>query len=216
MAVGAAFIAGAAVAALVAFFVLRDNGGDGEPEPTATPAGTATETPTAGPTATPTAIAGATIEAALDALVRSQVGQPYGGPCPEQVAPGDQPPAGVCSIELYRSQELATFTLTAGFSGAVGEAVLTPAEGGGWSAKFVEVPPVDLQLAVGGKAIVYLAGDCVNFRQLPSLSSNPPASCQIDGTTGPVAEGPIDADGHRWWRIEGYGWATDEYLAAVP
>jgi hypothetical protein len=213
--VGAAFVAGAAVAAVVAYFVLRDgDGGDG-PKATATPAGTATETPTAGPTATPTAIAGATTEAALGALAQAEVQQPYGGPCPEQLAPGEQPPAGVCSLELYRSEELATFVLSAGSGGNVGEAVLTPAEGGGWSAVFVPVPPVG-ELQVGAMAVVYLAGDCVNFRNMPSINSNPPASCQIDGTTGPVAEGPVDADGYRWYRIEGYGWATDEYLAAVP
>jgi hypothetical protein len=213
----ASFAVGAAVAGAVVFSLLRGDGGDGRaPEPTATSAATPTETPTPGPTASPTPVSAATLEAALDALVRGQLGEQYAGPCPERVEPGQTPPGGACTIELYRSDELATFTVTIGFQGAVGEAVLTRAAEAGWSATFVPAPPADLQLAVGGTAVVYLVRDCLNFREMPSLASNPPTSCQIDGTRGRVAEGPIEAEGRRWWRIEGYGWATDEFLAAVP
>jgi len=210
-----AFAAGAAIAAaaVLVFFALDDGGGEStgsEDEATATP----TESPTPGPTATPTAFAGATPEAAIEALVVGRLQEQYAGACPERLGPGEQPPAGVCAIELYRSEELATFTLTRGFAGAIGEAVLTRTPEGQWSAIYIEVPPPDVQLAVGGDAVVYLARDCLNFRERPGVMA-PAVSCQIDGTRGRIAEGPVDADGRRWWRIEGLGWATDEFLAPV-
>jgi len=66
-------------------------------------------------------------------------------------------------------------------------------------------------LAVGAEALVYGAGDCLRFRASPSTSAEV-LTCQLDGTRAVVAEGPVDADGQTWWRLEGFGWGSAQYL----
>ena len=64
------------------------------------------------------------------------------------------------------------------------------------------------------EAVVFGAGSCLNFREEASLSSEV-LWCLVDGTSGPVAEGPVQADGITWWRLEGLGWASAEFLMPV-
>ena len=221
-----AFVAGAAVAGLVLFFVLRgdgdgDSGGQARATTTAetTPAATSTAegtpvagtaTPTPGPSATATAVRSQDPDEALDAFIREELDAEHIGECPQQPAPGGSP-EGICSVELYRSEELVTFTLGAPFSEGFGEAVLTRDEEGYWSVDFVEFAPLGESIALGSEAVVFGAGSCLNFREEPSLSTEA-LWCLVDGTSGRVAEGPVEADGITWWRLEGLGWASAEFL----
>ena len=121
-------------------------------------------------------------------------------------------PSGVCSSELYRTETLVTFMLGPPFSEGIGEAVLTRNEDGSWSVNFVPSPPLgEFGVAVGMKVVVFGAGSCLRFRAEPGLSGEE-LSCRPDGTTGQVAEGPQSADDHTWWRLDGLGWASDQYL----
>jgi len=217
-----AFLAGVAVAAIVAivFFVRSEGGGDdggssvlatgtapisGTPAQTSTPEG-------ATPAATPTAAA-RTADDALAALIRDQFDSAYIGPCPQ--TPGGEIPQGLCSVELHRSAELVTFIVGPPFSEGIGEAVLTPNEDGTWSADVVPAPELGGPgLAVGVDAIVYGAGDCLNFRAQPGTGADV-VTCQLDGTRARVADGPVDADGQVWWRLEGLGWGSEQYLFRV-
>ena len=93
--------------------------------------------------------------------------------------------------------------------------MLTLDEDGFWSVDFVRAPPLEeSQVSVGSEAVVLGAGSCLNFREEPSSTAGV-VFCLIDGTRGVVAEGPVDADGITWWRLEELGWASEQFLAPV-
>ncbi len=220
-----AFIAGGIVVALVLFFVLRGDGDDGgEPQvvatatPEATPEATTTTermTVTPGVTGTATPQRFQDPDEALDAFVIAELDSEHIGECPERLVGGEEPPRGICSIEMYRSAELVTFSLGLPFSEFFGEAVLTLDEDGFWSVDFVRAPPLEeSQVSVGSEAVVLGAGSCLNFREEPSAGAGV-VFCVIDGTKGVVVEGPVEADDITWWRLEGLGWASEQFLAPV-
>ena len=216
-----AFVAGVAVAAIILVLLLRDDdGGTPSVQPTATAELAATPdatgaSPTAAATPAPgsgTPSTGATPNEALTAFVRDEMNAEYIGECPSTQVPGDATGA-ICSVDLYRSDELVTVFLGAPLSEGIGEAVLTPDEAGRWTVTFVPAPPLGepVLLVIGATAVVYGAGDCLNFR----AEANPGAAvqtCQLDGARGEVAEGPVAAFDIMWWRIEGFGWASAEFL----
>jgi hypothetical protein len=210
------------VAAIVAIVILVSSDGDGDDDGS----GVATSTPGPGETpsvetgtpgggtpsaATPTAPSAATADDALTALISGPLGSTYVGPCPE--TPDGEIPQGLCSIELYRSAELVTFLIGQPFSEGVGEAVITPvAEGGPWVADFIPAPAVGgPEIVVGEDAMVFGAGDCLNFREEPSTTVGV-VTCQLDGTRARVTDGPVDAGGQTWWQLEGLGWGSALYL----
>jgi hypothetical protein len=130
------------------------------------------------------------------------------------MVPGQQP-GGICWNALFEGAVLSTFALGVPFSEGIGELVLTrDAAGQEWTVTFVPAPVLGEQLAVGKQAIVFGAGDCLRFRQTPALNGQV-ATCQLDGTTGAVVEGPVMAGGVTWWRIEGLGWASAEFLGVA-
>lgn len=147
---------------------------------------------------------------ALEAFIREEFDAKHLGECPSELEPGATPPDGVCSRELYRSAELVTFFVGAPFSEFFGEAVITKTEST-WSVDFVPFGELGATVALGDDAVVYGAGDCLRFRTAPSTSADV-MSCRIDGTRAEVVEGPVEADNHTWWRLEGLGWASEQYL----
>jgi hypothetical protein len=231
-AVALAFVAGAVIVGGILFFVLtRDGDDDGQDQTVAdgatgtAPAGTPGEGATALPTGATTPLPGQAAtpmstglqdpDEALAAFIRDELASEHIGGCPAELAPGQDPPSGICSAELYRSDQLVTFSLGVPFSEGIGEAVLTRNEDGTWTIHFVQAPPLGGPgVSVGSQAVVFGAGDCLNFRVAPSLSADI-GSCQIDGTGGQVVEGPVEAEGHTWWRVEGLGWASGQYLVPV-
>jgi hypothetical protein len=217
---GVAFLIGAIVAGVVVAFILTrgdDNGpranGNVTPATSTTPVGTseATVVGATTPSVTGTPLNPRKPDDALAAYVQDQMRQRYIGPCPSTQA--GQTPQGICSIELYRSDELLTVTIGPPFSEVVGEVVLTPGENGVWSAAFVartDKPP-----AMGAVAIVYGAGDCLNFHAAPSKASDS-LSCQQDGNRAAVIGGPQVADNITWWQLKDLGWASAEFLEGAP
>lgn len=217
--VAAAFLAGIAVAAVVAIvlFVQSDDGGDGD-SPVATATAGGSETPRSQPTTpdgtapaiTPTPPSARTPDDALAAFIRERFDATYLGPCPE--SPGNEVPQGLCSVELYRSDSLVTFLIGQPFSEGVGEAIITPNADGAWSVVFVPAPEVGgPEIAVGPEAMVFGAGDCLRFRAEPSTTAEV-VTCQLDGTRARVTDGPVEAGGQTWWELEGLGWASAQYL----
>jgi hypothetical protein len=221
-----AFLGGAAVTTIIALLVifLRSGGDDDEPQtvpPTITAvAATATAlatvpivTGTPPPTTPTPAITSQTVDDAVAAFVQDELGGVYIGECPPAAPSGEQI-EGICSVELYRSTELATFNIGPFGSEALGEAVVLPDADGVWSLTFFEFPALDAQITVGGSAMVFQAEDCLNFRAEPTAASDV-LSCQIDGTRSRVQDGPLEADGITWWLLEDFGWASASFLAPV-
>ena len=217
----AAFAGGALIAGIVALVVVlvRDggDGGGGKTSATATPrAATATDTAAGTPTLVPTPTAApagfSDADEALAAYVNDQLQSIYIGECPRSRPAGFEPGENYCSIELYRSDVLVTFNVGRLGTEALGEAVVVPNADGSWSLTFLNFPPLDAQITVGADAMVFQAEDCLRFRAAPTTSASV-TSCQIDGTSGRVIDGPVEADGVTWWRLEALGWASSSYLA---
>lgn len=191
-------------------------GGSGDeptPEASGTPAATASPTSDGAPTASPTASGFTNARQALDAYIRDQLSEENIGACPTSMVPGQQ--GGICSTLLYESAELTTFALGVPFSEGIGELVLTrDAAGQVWTVTFVPAPVLGEELAVGKKAVVFGAGDCLNFRNSPNPDA-PVNICAIDGTTGNVFGGPLLVQGITWWQVGDLGWATGEFLAVA-
>jgi hypothetical protein len=217
------FAGGAALAGVIVLVIVFALGGDGDDDgaglqvaATSTPDPLAGANPTAGGTpgagaATATPGSGQDPDEALETFIEDVLESEHLGDCPEELPEGEAPPTGICSLELYRSAELATFLLGVPFGEGIGEAVITANEDGSWSVNFVQSGPLGETVAVGSQAVVYGAGSCLRFREEPSLSAEV-VSCQIDGREGQVVEGPEDADDHTWWRLDGLGWASEEFL----
>jgi len=75
-----------------------------------------------------------------------------------------------------------------------------------------DVPGVPWPLAVGDMAVVTGTDDCLNVREGPGLDA-PAVDCLPDGTEVVLAQGPLEADGYLWWRLEGRaGWVAVDWL----
>lgn len=217
------FAGGAALAGVIVLVIVFVVGGNGDDDgggsqvvatSTAGPLADADPAASGGTTgpgaATATAGGAQDPDEALEAFVEDELEAEYLGACPEELAEGETPPTGICSLELYRTEELATFLIGDPFSEFFGETIITRSEDGSWSVNFIADSNGD-GIEVGIEAVVYGAGSCLRFREEPGLSAEV-VSCQIDGRTGQVAEGPEDADEITWWRLDGLGWASGEFL----
>jgi len=219
-----AFVGGAVIAVIVLLVIFFLSGGDDDEPQAAAPTQTpieVSETPTPAPSATATEVPGptstgsySTPDDAVAAFVQEGLGGVYIGECPPSVPSGDDAIEGICSVQLYYALELATFNIGPFGSEALGEAVVLPAADGQWSLTFYEFPALDAQITLGGNAMVFQAEDCLNFRTAPSTTADV-LSCQLDGTRARVVEGPVEADGQTWWRLEDYGWASVSFLAPL-
>jgi len=215
---GIAFLIGAIVAGVVVAIILtsgddNDDNAAVDGATTTTPAATGEGTPaaTGTPAGTPAPFNPRDPDDALANFVQQELDATYIGPCPQDAA--EVAPQTICSIELYRSDELATFGLGPPLSEGIGEAVLTPDEEGVWLVTFV--PFTNLPPVMGGLAVVIRAGDCLNFRSGPGTGSQP-LTCQLDGTQAVVVGGPETIDDTIWWQLRDLGWASGQYLQAAP
>jgi len=216
-----AFLAGAAIAGAIVLVIWQlggDDGGsdDGNGTPAATstpaatePAGTPAPSGTTTPAATEPATTFADPDEALAAYVERELEGEYGGLC------SAGPPVGsYCASDLERGADLVTVLLGLANSEFFLEVVVTHNEDGTWSVDAFTLPDPSVPLSVGAEAIVHEAGTCLNFRAEPGLGSDP-VTCQLDGTRGAVIDGPVSADDITWWNIEGYGWASEEFLGVA-
>jgi hypothetical protein len=81
-------------------------------------------------------------------------------------------------------------------------------------------PPVFTEIRVGAPVVVQGTGGAgLNLREQPSLGS-PILGTVQDGTPLTVIEGPQDADGFTWWKVQtaegGAGWGVASFLTLAP
>ena len=223
---GAAALGGGLLAALIVLVVFLafggDDGGDDDEQVVASPtAPSATQpeanegAPTALPTATTTPAGPTDPLQALEEFLTDEFDVAFIGDCPQEIPPSGVP-EGYCAKELHDSDLLVTYFVGPAFSEAAGEAVLTRKPDRSWSVDFIQAPALGEGIAVGDEAMVFGVGSCLNFRESPSANA-PRLTCQIDGTSARVLEGPVEEQVEEgtvtWWRLEGLGWASDAYLS---
>jgi hypothetical protein len=225
-AAGAAVIGGlvGGLIVLIVFLVFGGDDGDNGDEQVVTtpPAATATQAPDEGATPQPSAAptvtgtpAGPTDpEEALEAFLSDELGEPLIGDCPQEIPP-EGVPDGYCAVQIYSSDDLVTYFVGPPFSEGAGEVILTRLPDQSWEADFVPAPPLGEQIAVGQEAMVYGVGSCLNFRAEPNGNAEI-VTCQLDGTSANVVEGPVVEGTVTWWRLEGLGWGSGQFLARVP
>lgn len=207
---------------LIIFLLFRgDGGGNSDEQVVTTPsAATATQAvaaapqPSAAPTVTTTPAGPTDPVEALAAFISDEFGETHIGDCPQEMPPGG-PPDGYCSIQIHESDDLMAYLIGPAFSEGVGEVVLTRRPDGSWDARFVASPPLGEQISVGKDAMVYGTGSCLNFREQPNATAKV-LTCQFDGTTAQVVEGPVEEGSVTWWRLEGLGWGSGQFLAPAP
>lgn len=73
------------------------------------------------------------------------------------------------------------------------------------------VLPIGVAYAVGDNVVTSGADDCLNVHDAPSLSGTV-IDCVPDGTTGAVTDGPVQADGYVWYKLDNRGWVVSTYL----
>lgn len=87
------------------------------------------------------------------------------------------------------------------------------------------VAPVPTAIAIGGYAKVVKTGDGLIIRRTPARAGERMVKVP-DGTKLHVIDGPEEADGFTWWKVDGFnpqspdtaGWCVQSYLepAAAP
>ncbi len=73
------------------------------------------------------------------------------------------------------------------------------------------VLPIGVAYAVGDTVVTSGANDCLNVHDSPSLSGAV-VDCVPDGTSGTVTDGPVQADGYVWYKLDNRGWVVSTYL----
>jgi len=66
-------------------------------------------------------------------------------------------------------------------------------------------------MAIGGTAVVANTNACLHVRERPSATAHS-EHCLYDGTKVTLVDGPVDAEGYRWWLVEVRnikGWAAE-------
>lgn len=84
----------------------------------------------------------------------------------------------------------------------------------GWAAGelLVGVSTAPPSIQTGGGVIVDAGEqDCLNLRDAPSTTAAV-LTCLPNGARLTVTDGPREADGHTWWRLDGRGWAAAAFL----
>lgn len=226
---GAIVVAGIVLAALFALGYIGGNDDDGGDQVVA---GTPTPSFTATPEADP-------VEVALGQFVNARMGASYSGDCasamvsptgPTPVLGGEAPGAeggtpeptatgiSVCSQERGEREGVRAYVLRLplaepswwafveevnGVPQVVSEQEITP--------EIRQLPGTPWPLETGVEVVV-VGGDCLNVREGPALDQAA-VDCIADGTPVLLSSGPVEADGFRWWQLDGRaGWVAAEFL----
>jgi hypothetical protein len=88
---------------------------------------------------------------------------------------------------------------------------LTPTPAGTPTRTPTQTPTPKPTFKIGASARIANTGSCLNIHSAPALTASV-VYCVPDAATVTVRDGPVDADGYRWWLIEVgkiKGWVTE-------
>jgi hypothetical protein len=171
------------------------------------------QTPT--PEATPDESAGA--ETALASYIQQKLTLEYAGDCTASILPKGE--GRVCSA--FKGERQGRRAYVIGPSSYESNLWLfLRNDGGQWqvyatqpvNADTANLPGAPWPLEKGAKVVVTGTGSCLNVR-VAAGTKEAAVDCLADGTEVTLAEGPVEADGFQWWRVEDRsGWVAGDYL----
>ena len=140
----------------------------------------------------------------------TRVPAPFAGPDGMALEGGALPPDGSSNQYACPGQ-----SCRPAFVSTNGRADARPTTPGTIPAPASAPPPLTpaLPLRPGVTARV-IGGDCLNVRDAAGLGGRVVA-CIADGAAVTIQQGPIQADGRQWWRLEERGWVASEFLSGV-
>ena len=174
-------------------------------------------TPTPAPSPTVEAPGFGAPEEAIAAYARDELQQEYAGDCESAKLPEDT--GKLCTAFRDERDSLRAYVAGLAFS-EFSTWLFVQEEGGRWQVvgKFdiheeaAAVPGTPWPLAEGAEVVVTGTGDALNVREGPGLEA-PAVDALPDGTKITLAQGPVEADGFQWWRVEGRaGWVAADWL----
>ena len=169
------------------------------------------------PTAEATADESSGAEAALESYVREKLTLEYAGDCSATILPKGE--GRVCSAFKGERQGRRAYVVGPS-SYEFNLWLFLRNDGGQWQvyatqpvkADTAELPGAPWPLERGAKVIVAGTGSCLNVR-VAAGTNEAAVDCVADGTEVTLAEGPVEADGFQWWRLEDRsGWVAGDYL----
>ncbi len=203
--IGVAVVTAIVVIAVVALAGRGGGGGGGD--------GGGKQTPT--PEATPDESSDA--EAALASYIREKLTLEYAGDCSASILPKGE--GRVCSAfkgsgraagptSSGRARTSSTSGCSSATMGAQWQVYATQPV----NADTANLPGAPWPLEKGAKVVVAGTGSCLNVR-VAAGTGEAAVDCLADGTEVTLAEGPVEADGFQWWRVEDRsGWVAGDYL----
>ena len=164
---------------------------------------------------TPDESAGA--EAALASYIQQKLTLEYAGDCTASILPKGE--GRVCSA--FKGERQGRRAYVIGPSSYESNLWLfLRNDGGEWqvyatqpvNADTANLPGAPWPLEKGAKVVVAGTGSCLNVR-VAAGTKEAAVDCLADGTEVTLAEGPVEADGFQWWRVEDRsGWVAGDYL----
>jgi len=164
---------------------------------------------------TPDESAGA--EAALASYIQQKLTLEYAGDCTASILPKGE--GRVCSAFKGERQGRRAYVIGPS-SYEFNLWLFLRADGGEWqvyatqpvNADTANLPGAPWPLEKGAKVVVAGTGSCLNVR-VAAGTKEAAVDCLADGTEVTLAEGPVEADGFQWWRVEDRsGWVAGDYL----
>lgn len=181
-----------------------DGGGEGGGKQTPTPA-------------EPTPDESADAEAALTSYIQQKLNLEYAGDCTASILPKGE--GKVCSDFKGERQGRRAYVVGPS-SFEFNLWLFLRSDGGQWQvyatqpvkADTADLPGAPWPLERGAKVVVTGTGSCLNVR-VAAGTNEAAVDCLADGTEVTIDEGPVEADGFQWWRLEDRsGWVAGDYL----
>ena len=169
------------------------------------------------PTAEATADESSGAEAALASYIREKMTLEYAGDCSASILPKGE--GKVCSAFKGERQGRRAYIIGPS-SYEFNLWLFLRADGGEWQvyatqpvkADTANLPGAPWPLEKGAKVVVAGTGSCLNVR-VAAGTKEAAVDCLADGREVTLAEGPVEADGFQWWRLEDRsGWVAGDYL----
>lgn len=149
---------------------------------------------------------------AMRPLLEARYDRPFIGDCAQAKTPDDL--GKLCSVFRGQRGTLVAYDVGPTFGQPLITMIVDNKPDTGWTVVdgFLADPAkpttaIPWPLRTGEQVVVFGVGEgeCLRARQSPG-QQGVVITCQPEGTRGVITEGPVEADGYKWWKVSGDGW----------